>query len=332
LPFKDFFPTEAIAEIIAHTRGRRGSVFTPLVTLKTFIFQVLSNDGPCQRAVGYVLAERLSQGQPANSVNTGPYCKARSRLPLRAIRQAVKNVGMRLHQQMPKAWLWQDYRVVLLDGTTLLMQNHAQKKTDFRRGKKLGQRDHVVAWQKPKRKPVWLSGQAYAELPQEIGVREFAVAGRVYITTLAADKTCPKQELAALYQSRWKIELDFRTLKTHMGMDMLRCKTAEMVKKEIAVNLLAYHLIRGNMAQAAILGNKIPRQISFRSAVQFISEITTDFLKRNGKTLQSLLLGILKAIASVPIGRQKRKRQPRAVKRRPKAYPLLTVPRYEIVV
>jgi hypothetical protein len=138
--------------------------------------------------------------------------------------------------------------------------------------------------------------------------------------------------LAALYQSRWKIELDFRTLKTHMGMDMLRCKTAEMVKKEIAVNLLAYHLIRGNMAQAAILGNKIPRQISFRSAVQFISEITTDFLKRNGKTLQSLLLGILKAIASVPIGRQKRKRQPRAVKRRPKAYQLLTVPRYEVVV
>ncbi|MFA6095072.1 MAG: IS4 family transposase, partial [Candidatus Paceibacterota bacterium] len=81
-----------------------------------------------------------------------------------------------------------------------------------------------------------------------------------------------------------------------------------------------------------ILGNKIPRQISFRSAVQFISEITTDFLKGNGKTLQSLLLGILEAIASVPIGRQKRKRQPRAVKRRPKAYPLLTVPRYEIVV
>ncbi|MFA5982392.1 MAG: hypothetical protein WC782_00070 [Methylococcaceae bacterium] len=55
LPFKDFFPTDAIAEIIAHTRGRRGSVFTPLVTLKTFIFQVLSNDGSCQRAVGYVL-------------------------------------------------------------------------------------------------------------------------------------------------------------------------------------------------------------------------------------------------------------------------------------
>lgn len=426
LPFKDFFPTEDIAEIITHTRGRRGSVFTPLVTLKTFIFQVLSNDGSCQRAVGSVLAERLSQGQSANSVNTGPYCKARSRLPLEPLRQAVKSVGMRLHQQMPKAWLWQDYRVVLLDGTTVLMpdtadnqrvfpqqshqkpglgfpiarlvglislaagtvldyqlapyqgkgngetslfaslmgsltpgdllladryyctfaiiallqaqgipvlmQNHAQKKTDFRRGKRLGQRDHVVAWQKPKQKPVWLSEQAYAELPQEIEVREFAVAGRVYITTLAADKARPKQELAALYQSRWKIELDFRTLKTHMGMDMLRCKTADMVTKEIAVNLLAYNLIRGNRAQAAILGNKIPRHLSFRSAVQFISEITADFLKRNGKALQSILLGILKAIASVPIGQQKRKKQPRAVKRRPKAYPLLTAPRYEIVV
>jgi len=131
LPFKDFFPTEDIAEIITHTRGRRGSVFTPLVTLKTFIFQVLSNDGSCQRAVGSVLAERLSQGQSANSVNTGPYCKARSRLPLEPLRQAVKNVGMRLHQQMPKAWLWQDYRVVLLDGTTVLMPDTADNQRVF---------------------------------------------------------------------------------------------------------------------------------------------------------------------------------------------------------
>lgn len=423
LPFNDFFPTDVIAEIIAHSKVRRCSIFTPLVTLKTFIFQVLSDDGSCQRAVGDILAQRLSQGHSLNSANTGPYCKARHRLPLEPMIKAVKSVGKRLHQQMPKAWLWQGYRVVLLDGTTVLMpdtadnqkvfpqqsnqkqglgfpiarmvglislaagtlldyqlapyqgkgsgeaslfaqlmdslnpgdllladryyctfaiiallqareipvlmQNHAQKKTNFRRGKKLGQRDHLVDWQKPKRKPVWLSDQEYAQLPNEIWVREFAVAGRVYITTLKADQTYPKQELVTLYQDRWKIELDFRTLKTHMDMEMLRCKTAEMVKKEIAVNLLAYNLIRGNMAQAAILNNKIPRQISFKSAVQFVSEITNDFLKINGKTLQSILLEILKAIASVSIGQQKRKKQPRAVKRRPKAYPLLTAPRHE---
>ncbi len=86
------------------------------------------------------------------------------------------------------------------------------------------------------------------------------------------------------------------------------------------------------MAQAAILGDKLPRQISFRSAVQFISEITSDLLSLTGKTLQNILLEMLKAIASVSIGRQKRKRQPRAVKRRPKAYPLLTVPRHEACV
>jgi hypothetical protein len=426
LPFNDFFPSDVISDIIKLTRDRRGSIFTPLVTLKTFIFQVLSDDGSCQRAVGDVLAERLSQGQSANSVNTGPYCKARNRLPLEPIIQAVKKVGMRLHQQIPKVWQWKGYRVVLLDGTTVLMpdtadnqkdfpqqthqkpglgfpiarmvglisltagtlldfrlspyqgkgsgetslfaqlmsslnpgdllladryyctfaiiallqakgipvlmQNHAQKKTDFRRGKRLGQRDHWIDWQKPKRKPVWLSEQEYAELPQEIRVREFSAAGRIFISTLMADKPHHKQDLATLYLERWKIELDFRTLKTHMGMEMLRCKTAEMVKKEIAVNLLAYNLIRGNMAQAAILGDKLPRQISFRSAVQFISEITSDLLSLTGKTLQNILLEMLKAIASVSIGRQKRKRQPRAVKRRPKAYPLLTVPRHEACV
>jgi hypothetical protein len=105
LPFNDFFPSDVISDIIKLTRDRRCSIFTPLVTLKTFIFQVLSDDGSCQIAVGDVLAERLSQGQSANSVNTGPYCKARNRLPLEPIIQAVKKVGMRLHQQIRRIFL-----------------------------------------------------------------------------------------------------------------------------------------------------------------------------------------------------------------------------------
>ncbi len=81
--------------------------------------------------MGDVLAERLSQGQSANSVNTGPYCKARNRLPLEPIIQAVKKVGMRLHQQIPKVWQWKGYRVVLLDGTTVLMPDTADNQKDF---------------------------------------------------------------------------------------------------------------------------------------------------------------------------------------------------------
>lgn len=96
-----------------------------------------------------------------------------------------------------------------------------------------------------------MSDDAWVELPDEILIREFSVKGIVYVTTLSESNTYPKKALAQLYQQRWKIEVDFRTIKTDMGMDMLRCKTAQMVKKEIAVNLLAYNLIRANLARAA---------------------------------------------------------------------------------
>jgi len=103
LPFNNFFPTETIETIIAHTPHKRTSVFSPLITLKTFIFQVLSDDSSCQHAVAGVLVDRLSHGQSANSINTGPYCKARQRLPLTPMTQAVATTGAWLHQLSTKA-------------------------------------------------------------------------------------------------------------------------------------------------------------------------------------------------------------------------------------
>jgi hypothetical protein len=423
LPFNDFFPTETIETIIAHTPHKRTSVFSPLITLKAFIFQVLSDDGSCQQAVAGVFADRLSQGQSANSVNTGPYCKARQRLPLTQMTQAVATIGARLHQQSTKAWRWHGLNVVLADGTTALMPDtsenqaafpqqsnqqpglgfpivrllalislsvgtvidyrlspyqgkgtgesslfkqvmdalltgdllladryyctfaiiallqakgipvlfllHANKKADFRQGRRLGARDHEVEWHKPQRTPVWMTEQAYAELPAVITVREFSVNGIVYVTTLLNAKRFNKQELASLYKERWKIELDIRSIKTHMGMEMLRCKTPEMVQKEIAAHLLAYNIIRGNVAQAAVLHDKIPRQLSFRSSVQLLCQATKQIGLLIGKPLTNALLALAMAMASTVIGLQKRKCQPRAIKRRPKPYPLLMKPRDE---
>ncbi|MFY9259010.1 MAG: transposase, partial [Gallionella sp.] len=131
------------------------------------------------------------------------------------------------------------------------------------------------------------------------------------------------------YKERWKIELDFRSIKTNMGMEMLRCKSPDGVQKEIAVHLLAYNLIRGNLAQAACLHQKIPRQLSFRSAVQLVTQAAKQFVTLAGTQLTKTLLALLKVVASTVIGRQKRKSEPRAVKRRPKPFPLLTVPRSE---
>ncbi len=112
-----------------------------------------------------------------------------------------------------------------------------------------------------------MSQHDYDALAQTIKVRELRVKGIVYITTLMEPKKYHKKALAQLYTERWQAELDLRSIKTHMGMEMLRCKSPQMIKKEMAVHLLAYNLIRANLARAAQLYHKIPRQLSFKAAV-----------------------------------------------------------------
>jgi len=163
------------------------------------------------------------------------------------------------------------YAIMVLltrQGTPLVFRQRGNVKSDFRKGQRLGAKDHIICLKKAKRKPVWMTQEKYNELPDELYIREFSVKGVVYVTTLMEPKAYPKKILAQLYQQRWKIELDFRTLKTHMGMAMLRCKTAEMVKREIAVNLLAYNLIRANLARAACIHDNTPRYLSFMATVQ----------------------------------------------------------------
>lgn len=424
LPFSSLLPSPLLKRI-ATTGNSRDTVFTPLVTLKAFIFQVLCDDSSCKNAVARVLTERLQNGLPANSVNTGPYCKARQRLPLKPLTDTARVVGSQLSEQTASAWQWLGFNVVMADGTTVLMpdtednqkvfpqqgnqkpglgfpiarlvalislsvgtvldyavgpyqgkgtgetslfstlisslsqgqllladryyctyaivillrqrgvpvvfRNNANKKADFRCGKKLGSKDHLIEWRKPPRAPVWLSEQAYAELPEVITIREFAVSGIVYVSTLVDANTYPKTELAALYQRRWSIELDIRSIKTHMGMDMLRCQSADMVKKEIAIHMLAYNLIRTNMAQAAAVHNKFPRFISFKAAVQLVNQASLQFAHLSGTLMKDVLDKMLAMIAATAIGQRERKKQPPAIKRRPKPYPLLTRPRHEMV-
>lgn len=415
--FKDLLPDTLIKAI--HQSGNvRETVFTPLVTLKAFLLQVLSPTGSCKQAISHILTERIACGHAANSMNTGPYCKARQRLSLSHLKTAVCSSGQALHRQAANAWLWKGHRVVLLDGTTLLMpdtkdnqagypQQAIQKpglgfpivrlvgllslatgscldyatgpfqgkgsgetslfsrltatlgkddllladryyttyaimarmiaretplvfrqrsnvKSDFRRGQQLGAKDHSIGYPKPKRKPVWMSGKEYAELPDEITIREFAVNGLVYVTTLLDAKAYPKTALAELYQQRWQVELDFRTIKTHMSMEMLRCQSAAMVDKEIAVNLLAYNLIRANLARAAHVHGKIPRHLSFMAIVQLLYNTVGWCITLTGKALEKLLCPLLTAMAYTEVGTRHRPNQPRVIKRRPKAYPLMT--------
>jgi len=133
-------------------------------------------------------------------------------------------------------------------GVDVLFRMHQRRKYDFRRGRRLGIEDHVVTWTKPER-PEWMDEATYAQIPDELTVRElrvtvdqpgFRVNELVLVTTMLDEELYTKGDLADLFIERWNIELDFRAIKCVIQMDVLRCKTPEMVRKEIWMHLLAY--------------------------------------------------------------------------------------------
>jgi hypothetical protein len=201
-----------------------------------------------------------------------------------------------------------------------------KRSTDFTLGKQLGARDHLVTWTRPQR-PDWMSPEEYEQVPETLTVREFYAGGKIMVTTFLCPKDAPKAILKALYQRRWSVELDLRNIKTTLGMEHLRCMTPEMALKELWVYLLAYNLIRLLMAQAAFLADQIPRQLSFKHAVQ----IWNAWQQRAGGACDGVSMQrLLVLIAQPRVGLRPGRIEPRARKRRPKNYPLLTKPRDEV--
>ena len=152
-------------------------------------------------------------------------------------------------------------------GVDVVFEQHGARKTDFRRGKRLGTRDHLVHWSKPA-KPEWMDEETYNDYPDEIQVREVKVGKKILVTTFLSPRKVTKAELERLYWQRWNVELDLRNIKTTLGMDTLRCKTPQMCEKEFWVYLLTYNLIRLLMAEAALRAAVSPRQLSFKHTLQ----------------------------------------------------------------
>lgn len=158
---------------------------------------------------------------------------------------------------------------MLMDkGVDIIFQQHATRKTDFRKGQRLGVRDHITCWKKPKKRPNWMSKQHYDAFQDELCIREFKTGKKILVTTLLSDKQAPKKELANLNKQRWHVELDLRNIKTTLGMETLSCKTPAMNEKEMWVYFLAYNLIRLVMAEAALYSQLMPRQLSFKHTLQ----------------------------------------------------------------
>jgi Transposase DDE domain len=218
-----------------------------------------------------------------------------------------------------------------------LFRMHQLRKFDFRRGRRLGVEDHVVTWVKPKR-PEWMDEETYAQIPNEMKVRElrftveqpgFRVNELVLVTTMLDAMEYTKEDLADLFLERWNIELDLRSLKVVMQMDVLRCKSPEMVQKEIWMHLLAYNLIRGVMAKAAKAHDKRPRLLSFKGTLQTMTAFKDVLRSATPRDREHLLREMLEAIAAHDVGDRFGRVEPRANKRRPKPQHFLMEPRRE---
>lgn len=219
--------------------------------------------------------------------------------------------------------------------------NKAHRKADFRRGQRLGKEDHVVVWRKPTSIRS-LDREAYHALPAFLTVRETRIHVRqpgfrtrevVVVTTLLDAAQTTKEDLATLYRARWHNELDIRSLKSAMQMAELRCKTPELVRKEVWTHILAYNLIRTVMAQAAARVGVAPRTLSFTGAMQTVEAFQPllEFSAApDAASRLRLYRDLLDAIATHRVGDRPDRYEPRLKKRRRNNYDWLTKPRAEM--
>jgi Transposase DDE domain len=217
----------------------------------------------------------------------------------------------------------------------VVFRKHHLRHTDFRRGRRLGRNDHIVTWIKPQR-PKWMDQATYDLLPETLALREVRtmvttpgcrVKELMVVTTLRDHERHTKEDILDLYHERWHVELDLRSIKTQMKMEVLRCKTPEMVRKEIWAHLLAYNLVRKVMAQAAEEHHLTPRQVSFAGAMQTLNEFRTSLLHASPAELPEITSRILDAVARHRVGNRPGRCEPRKIKRRPKGYSRMLVSR-----
>jgi hypothetical protein len=222
-------------------------------------------------------------------------------------------------------------------GVDFVVRMHQRRDYNFRRGRHLGRDDHVVRWFKPQR-PRWMDQETYDQLPASLEVREvyvqvqepgFRTESLVVVTTLLDAEHYTKDDIAELYHRRWLIELDIRTLKITLGMDILRCQSAEMVRREIWTCLMAYNLIRQTMLEAALLTERSPRELSFTAALQKIAAAWALLATAEESLLVSLIDALLTDLTTHRVGHRPNRVEPRKVKRRPKPHEYLTEPRDE---
>ncbi len=189
--------------------------------------------------------------------------------------------------------------------------------------KRLGRNDQLVKWRKPTNRPKWMTPEQFAQLPEEMLVREIKyrvhdkgsrVREVTLVTTLLDPERYPAAEIARLYGLRWQVEVDLRDLKITLGMDVLKSRKVETVLKEVLVFSLVYNLVRLVTVKAARRQRVRPNRISFIDALRWLQP------PKPAAPLPELVVNPVRP------GRI----EPRCRKRRPKEYPVMKVPRREL--
>ena len=235
---------------------------------------------------------------------------------------------------------WTEMVMLKQRGVDCVCRFTSHRTADFRRGERLGNGDHIVTWLKPQR-PRSVDRETYDLLPQFLTIREcrvrveqvgFRVKILTIATTLLDVDEFTKSDLAQLYRARWNAELDLRSLKQTMQMEVLRCKTPELVRKEIWTHILAYNLIRTIMAQAATKHGIDPRSISFKGAIQTLEAFQPVIAiqgQHDSAFRNRLYRQLLDAITVHRVADRPDRYEPRLRKRRPKHYGFLRKPRQQ---
>jgi len=431
LPFAQHLPAAQVYQLVQELGGAyRERIYTPAVTLWTFLTQVRDPDQSCQQAVDRLIAHRVAAGRRPCSADTGAYCRARRRLPEALLRALTQQFGHGLAENAEATWRWHGRPVQVVDGTGLsrpdtranqraypppatvrpglglplarlvvvfsldvgavldaalgrfegkgsgevslfrslddvlqagdvlvgdriysnfwdvaraqargvdvVMRLHAGRKSPWFRGRGHSKANKRLCWRKPPR-PEWMTEEEYAAYPEWLRLRAVCVDVRqrgfrskrlILVTTLRDPVAYPAPDLAALYRRRWQAELNLRSLKVTLQMDILRGKSPDIVRKEVWAHLLTYNIVRRLMAEAARQAQVRPDELSFAGALQAVNAFLPKLDgARSAEEVTQLGAALLAVIACHRVGDRPDRVEPRAVKRRPKHYPRLREPR-----
>lgn len=228
-----------------------------------------------------------------------------------------------------------DIAILLRAGVDTVMRLHQARPRDLRKGKRLGPNDRLVTWQKPIQRPRGCTLTDWRRVPDTLTLRlvyvSVAVPGwrtqsLVVVTTLTDPIAYSAVDLAKLYLRRWAVELFFRDIKITLGMDVLRCQTPAMVRKEIVMHAIAYNLIRALMQQAAALYQVPIERLSFKGSVDTLRQWSEMLNATHHKPREQARIfnQLLQILAEDLVPYRPDRAEPRVRKRRPKAYPLMT--------